>query len=291
MVGFMSGLIKGFKEAIIPTVLIVVVPTTFLGFLLSGGNISQFFFKALPLIVLLDCCANVINNYSDWEIDVINKKRPTMHRVFKKGHLLLTYFLFLPAIAAIMLASATSIYLWIIIGLCILAGLFYSTFVKLKDALLINYAAIAVSYSVLAFAIGFFSGSSDLAHFWSLSPIWVFLMLVYFGYSMTKDYPDIIGDKMHGRRTLPVVFGKDLAIKIQYTTITLAYVYLGLMVFLRLLGVSFLLLFVSYILAIRICMTISKTGSTEKLLAMHYKSQQNALVALVIIIILVLLHL
>lgn len=283
---------KGLKETLIPAILIIVVPTAFLGFLVSRGNLLQFFIVALPLIVLVDIAANIINNYEDWEIDKANQKREAMQRAFKKNDLLYMYLIVIVIVLAILVLARANEYLWISILAYILLGIIYSLVIKLKNIAILNYAAIAIAYGGVSAAIGFFSGSVDISLFLKWAPIFIFLILVDFGYSITKDYSDVKGDSLHNKKTLPVLLGKTTSIKIQFAIITFAYIYLLAAVILGLLNPLFLFLLISYAFALYIVVTTHRTEDRHIHRKLHYHAQRNGLLArLIIIIILILLAL
>lgn len=282
--------LKGIKEALIPATLIVIIPTTVLGFILSGSKNIMFLLTAIMLVVLVDISANVINNYSDWEIDIRNHKRKTLHRSLKRRHLLWMYTCILLGALAILILSNSNRYLWIVAGLFVLLGFSYSLSVKLKDMPIANYATIAIAYGGLSTAVGFFSGSSSLHEFIKWSPLVIFIVLAYFGYSMTKDYSDVVGDKQYNKKTFPVLLGKKNSIKLQVIVITAAYVYLLLLVALKLLSPSFLVLLVSYAIAIYILFVVYSTKDKQVHLKMHRYSQVNGLLISMLIIAVLLLH-
>lgn len=276
----------------IPAILVVVVPTTLLGFLLSHGPLINFFILALPLVVLVDVAANIINNYDDWEADKANQKRLLMHKAFKRRDLLYMYLVGTAAVLAILVIFGANEYLWISVLAYILLGIVYSLTVKFKDIAILNYATIALAYAGVASAIGFFSGSSDLSLFLRWLPIFLFLIFVDFGYAITKDYPDVIGDALHNKKTLPVIFGKSRSVGIQLGIVTFAYVYLVAMVVLKLLSPLFLLLFISYAFALYIIVSTHKTESRDIHRKLHHYSQRNGfMVRIIVIIILIVLAL
>jgi 4-hydroxybenzoate polyprenyltransferase len=283
---------EGLKETIIPAILIVVVPTTLLGFILSHGALLKFFVVALPLIILVDIAANIINNYEDWEIDKANQKREVMHTAFKKNDLLYMYLIVVVAAFAILLVSGANEYLWFVVVGYIVLGIIYSLAIKLKNIAILNYAAIALAYAGVSAAIGFFSGSANLPLFLKWLPVFIFLIFVDFGYSITKDYSDVKGDSLHNKKTLPVLFGKSASIKIQFGIVTFAYIYLLAAILLGWLSPIFLLLFISYIFALYIIISAHKTDDRHIHRKLHHHAQRNGFLArLIIIVILILLSL
>lgn len=285
----MTNKFKGLKEAFIPAILIVVVPTTILGFLLSGSGNLLLLIEGIYLIILVDILANVINNYSDWQIDIRNKKRMAMHKAFSRQQLLWIYVALLLIIYISMFIFSSNIYLIAVVTIFVLLGILYSAGTKLKDKAFVNYLTIAIAYAGVSSAIGFFSGSSSIALFARWLPLILFLMLVDLGYSMTKDYSDILGDKEHGKRTLPVVFGKGRAVKIQLTFVTVAYAFLIVMVAAGILNPAFLVLLVSYLFALYILNAVNKTTDRRIEERMHFNSQRNGLFVRALIIVLLLL--
>jgi 4-hydroxybenzoate polyprenyltransferase len=286
----MNEFILGLKEAFIPAILVVVVPTTALGFLTSGLGNASLFLVSILLIILVDLSANVINNYSDWEIDIENNKRKHMHKVFSKRDMLTIYVVLLILIFVVLALAQLNYYLLITVLIAILLGILYSSGPKFKDITIINYITIAIAYAATAFAIGYFAGSSSLSGFIRWLPLMLFLMFVDFGYSITKDYSDMLGDAAHGKKTLPVVKGKKTSIKIQLYEITFAYAFLFIAVAMNLLSIVFSLLIISYFVAIYILTKIKNTENKETYERMHYYAQRNGLLvrALIIIILLIL---
>ena len=285
----MTNKLKGLKEAFIPAILIVVVPTTILGFLLSGSGNILLLLQGIYLIILVDISANVINNYSDWQIDIRNKKRVAMHETFSRKQLLAIYIALTMIVYASMLLFSSNLYLVMVITIFVLLGILYSMGTKLKDKTFVNYLTISLAYAGVSSAVGFFSGSNNLTLFARWLPLILFLVLVDLGYSMTKDYSDIIGDREHGKKTLPVVFGKSLAIKIQLAFATAAYIFLIIMVVIGILNPAFLILLLSYLFALYILNTVSKTKNHKVEERMHFNSQRNGLFVRALIILLLLL--
>jgi 4-hydroxybenzoate polyprenyltransferase len=284
----MTGLIEGLKEAFIPAILIVVVPTAVLGFLLSGSDNLALLAEAVILIVLADVSANVINNYADWHIDVFNEKRNAMHSVFERQHLLFMYGALLLVLYSVMLIIGANLYLISSVTIFVILGMLYSVGTKLKDRVFLNYLTIAIAYAAVSASVGFFSGNGNVSAFLRWSPLLLFLVFVDLGYSMTKDYSDIVGDRKHNKKTFPVMFGKGKTVKIQLAFITLAYAFLVAAVLEGLLNPLFLILLVSYAFAIYIVIMVHVTEDKDVHERMHFNSQRNGLLVRLIIIVILL---
>jgi 4-hydroxybenzoate polyprenyltransferase len=279
-------LLSGFREMFTPSILIVVIPTAILGFVLSGGAYWKLLI-AIPLIVLADGGANAINNYSDWEIDRVNRKRLALHANFSRLGVLSVYCITLIAIFAILVVTKANAFLWTSVGLFVLLGIFYSLFMKLKDIIVANYVAIAVAYGGLSTAIGFFSGSGSFGLFVSKTFfVIIFLVLMFFGYSITKDYADVKGDKMHGKKTLPVVIGKDASVTFQIVLISIAYAFVIVLVLLGVLGIPFAVLLIPYAFAMYSLSRIYKTDNKESHKWSLRQMQYNSIAVSILIILL-----
>ncbi len=280
---------EGLKEAFIPAILIVVVPTTILGFLLSGSGNLMLLAEAIVLIILADISANVINNYADWHIDVFNEKRNAMHSIFERQHLLFMYGALLLVLYSLMFIIRANFYLISSVSIFVILGVLYSVGTKLKDRVFLNYLTIALAYAAVAASVGFFSGDGDVSAFLRWGPLLLFLVFVDLGYSMTKDYADIIGDKKHNKKTFPVMFGKSKAVRIQLTFITLAYAFLVTAVLEGVLSPVFMILLASYVFAIYIVIMVHVTEDKEVHERMHFNSQRNGLMVRLIIIVIMLI--
>ncbi len=286
-----SSKLKGISQAIIPPILLVVLPTTFLGFLASGSHNWVLVIFALLITTILDIGANVINNYADWEIDIVNNKRTLMHQFLSKSELLLFYGLLVTLVVGLLLIFKFGVYLYLSVILFLLMGLIYSVGFKLKDRFPLNYAAIALSYGGLSFLIGFFAGTNSYSLFITWLPVVIFIVLVDFGYSMTKDYADVDGDSKHNKITLPVLFGKQKSLSIQLFVITIAYLVLAWLILSSRLNLIFIVLFACYLFAIYILYKVKETDSQTVLEQMHFYSQLNGLSVRFLIIILLFLTL
>ena len=91
----MINKLRGLKQAFFAETLLVVLPPAIIG-LLAAGYVS--FFNVVLLIVIVafwDLGINVINHYSDWELDKINSKRTYLHKYLSRDKLLFLYLVFL----------------------------------------------------------------------------------------------------------------------------------------------------------------------------------------------------
>lgn len=279
----MKNRLIGVKEAFNLPILLVVVPTVILGFILGGAANIFHLVDAIVLVFLLSVGANVLNNYADWEIDIMNKKRDAMHKAWLRNELLMLYLAILLIIFAIAYFSGLNIYLYIVLIMLTLLGMFYSIVVRFKDVMPLNYLTIAGAYGILVFYVGFFAAPFSLSRFWMWLPIPLFLFVMDLGYSITKDYSDMLGDKAYDKKTLPLVIGKAASVKVQAAIISCAYVFLLLLILFNRLNYLFSFLFLSYLLAFYILWR-TRSDDNKTLRKMHFFAQLNGLFARFIII-------
>ncbi len=270
----------------------MVAPSAIIGFLISKSTSFPILILLLIVIALYDIGANVLNNYSDWSVDIINKKRNGMHTHTSQKSLLLTY-LFLTILLPIPLFLLhASLYLIISVIFGVFLGIFYSIKIKFKDITPLNYISIALAYAAIPISIGFFSGSANISTFTHWLPLIIWMSLVTFSYTITKDYPDIPGDALHNKKTLPVMFGKHTSIIIQFFLISLSYALLFMFIIFGYLPNFLFITFISFFFAIFI---LNKAYHNEseygyKKIALYNKINHFTLRMLVILILLIILY-
>ena len=73
----------------------------------------------------------------------------------------------------------------------------------------------------------------------------IFLFIFGFGLSITKDFEDVLGDRAHSIRTIPVEYGMKGAAKIASILIIFSFFYILLLVSLDLIKQEFILVLLS----------------------------------------------
>ena len=147
------------------------MPSALLGFLASGSTNILFLSETIIVISLLDIGANVLNNYADWDIDILNNKRDTLHNIVLKKDLLYVYIMSLILVLIILLLVQKSIYFELSVLSFIILGVIYSEILKLKDISPFNYVAIGLAYGAIPFSIGFFLGTSSVGSYLVFAPL------------------------------------------------------------------------------------------------------------------------
>lgn len=286
----MKNLILGiFQSFILSLFVFIMLPSSILGFTASRSSNILLFMTSVLIIGLVDVSANMLNNYADWNIDILNKKRKELHHGITKNILLYLYISFTLLLFVLMFILKASIYLFTSTILFVIAGIIYSLFFKLKDIAPLNYITIGISYGALSFSIGFFSGSSSLMSYTLWIPLIIFLSLATFAHTITKDYGDLKGDAKSGKRTFPVMFGKRGTVKIQTFLEILSYSFLVLLVLLKLLSPWFLLAIASFLIGIYILFIVNNNENVETFKKAALYNKFNHLILRVMLIMAVLL--
>lgn len=283
--GKLDAIIESFIFSI---VILIIIPSVLVGIAASGTLRIPIIIASIIAALLIGFNVDIINNYSDWNGDIVNGKRKKMHKETSKTELMLVY-VFTLLIAIVILYLINSFYLWIVTILAVVLGILYSSITKFKDIFPMNHIAMGIGYGVLPFAFGFFSTSNSASKFISYYPLILFLFVVCFGYSMTKDYGDIAGDSLYKKNTMPIIFGKSTALKIQKASIIFAYLLLLAFVLSNLISSWFLLSLISLAVAFLIMAHIGSNNDPAVLKKANMYNRINHLILRMIIIIVILL--
>jgi 4-hydroxybenzoate polyprenyltransferase len=161
-------------------------------------------------LVILNAASNTLNQVYDLDIDRVNKS----YRPIPSGLISRTEGLWLSVIMyAFAIWRAAFVSRWFVLLVSILAIITISYSVpplRLKKRLWLSNISIAIPRGMLGF-VAAWTIMGDLT-----DPIpWVLgsIMAVFLiGSTTTKDITDVVGDSMHGIRTLPVFYGKKRSI-------------------------------------------------------------------------------
>ncbi|MCB0752233.1 MAG: geranylgeranylglycerol-phosphate geranylgeranyltransferase [Ignavibacteriae bacterium] len=184
-----------------PVNVLITFAVVIVGSLISSNTfyLNQFVILSAISASLIAASGNIINDYFDYEIDLINRpNRPLPSEQISKNFVLLLYAIFV----ASGLILSHFIYLesvYIVMGTSII--LFYYSY-SLKGVPLLGNAAIA-SCTALAFIYGGVAVNNWQA---ALIPA-VFAFLINFVREIVKDVQDIKGDIKNGIVTFPNRFG------------------------------------------------------------------------------------
>ncbi|MFH1448158.1 MAG: UbiA family prenyltransferase [Candidatus Micrarchaeota archaeon] len=269
------------NQALIPMILVVVIPSTFLGFVVSGSSDLIGLIFGIWIIATMDMGGNALNNFIDWGIDERNKKRLELHRILDKKELLyLSFFLFLCSVPFLFFGNY---YLKAVILVGYLVAIGYSVWLKAKDRIILNYLNIALFYGPFAFLYGYFASTGDITNL--MENIWmlIFLFLVDMGFSVTKDYEDVEGDKALNKITMPVRFGKGNSLRYQFVVITLAFLLVVFLSFVKLINVLYLVVLPCYFVALYCLGKVKDTEDKKRYHLAHNIIRVNALASRLII--------
>ncbi|MCL4380893.1 MAG: UbiA family prenyltransferase [Candidatus Marsarchaeota archaeon] len=275
--------------------LVIILPALILGFILSKYYNLIAIASILLSLIIVDICANLLNNYKDWEIDKLNKKREMLHKILKKKQVLHYFLILFFILIAFLIMLATfflaqiNIYFIIMVFITFFLIIAYSSFLKLKDKYILNYVTLGLSYGVVPFLIGFFFGTNNLLKLIPFIPLLIFIFLTDFSYSISKDYPDIKGDRHFKKNTLPASLKNLRAFNIQFIMIGIAYAFLLFGVILRIFNSFYLLLFASFIIQILILNKTIKSYNVKNSRKMHFYTQLNESIIRLIILFIIFL--
>lgn len=190
------------------------------------GQYSMSLFQFLIIMfitVLLASAGNIINDYYDFDSDVINKKRATNFYSFSTDYLLKCY-LIVSSLCFIMIAFfsyMTGSFIKPIFFLAIHVLLWFYSY-ELKHKAIIGNIVVALLSSLVVMIIYLFDssiwvlfleGPSHIAFY--LGGIYMFFAFVLsFLREIIKDIEDIEGDKIAGSRTLPLILGVGFSKKL-----------------------------------------------------------------------------
>jgi len=178
------------------------------GEIVAFGGFPGFELMVLGFLspLFIEMGAFAINDYFDVDADRINKRadRPLVRGGLVPGHALgLSVFAFL---AGVFTASLISFSCLLIVLLFAFLSFYYAWFLK-KVAVLGNLV-IAFSMAV-PFLFGSVAAVGSVSAFVYLLSLAAFLL--GFGREIMKSIQDMRGDKLTGRRTLPLLVGRESA--------------------------------------------------------------------------------
>jgi len=263
------------NQALIPMILIVVLPSTILGWVAAGTFNIFSLFVGLWIITTMDLAGNALNNVADWKIDELNEKRIELHQLINRKQLLLISILLF--VASFPFFVVGNLYLKVAILIGYFVAVNYSVGLKTKNSVFANYVTIAIYYGPLAFIYGFLTSTVNISLFMNVIWMAIFIFFIDLGFAVTKDYEDIKGDKLEHKLTLPVVYGKKVSLMYQYITINLTFISVAILVFLEFISQWYLIVLAGYIIAIYVLRGVQFTESKEKFHLCHNLIRSNAL--------------
>lgn len=158
---------------------------------------------------LLNAASNCINQYYDYDIDVINKpNRPLPSgRISKSTGLKFGLVLY---VIDLILALLINIPVLVFVAITALLTYFYSAPpIRFKNNPILSNISMAIPRGLLLPVVGWLSVHPE--NFTNPNPtpwaIGLILFLYFVGAATTKDYADMKGDAAGGAKTLPVVLG------------------------------------------------------------------------------------
>jgi len=177
-------------------------------------NLPIYYFFVLILIaVCIAAAGNIINDYFDYKIDVINKPaKVIVHNIIAKQWVIFWY-VFLSMIGIVLsyfidISTNVNNLVWAN-SIAVLLLFFYAVFFKkqffvgnLLIAVLTAWVILVISFCEIA------NYQPTLTQFFNISFLYAgFALLISLIREIVKDMEDIHGDKMYNCKTMPIVLG------------------------------------------------------------------------------------
>lgn len=200
--------LKGFLEILRPANCIVAGLVGILGATVALGSLPSYE-KSLMifLVVFLGCSwGNIINDYFDYEIDKINRPSRPLPRGALSRKVALIYGVCLAALGLLIAYMLNLGAFFFALGAYLLMYLYAW---KLKPTPLVGNLAVATLTGATPLYGAIAVGKIGLAGYLALCAF-----LVNVAREIFKDVEDVEGDKAHGAKTLPIVWGVEKSSKL-----------------------------------------------------------------------------
>jgi geranylgeranylglycerol-phosphate geranylgeranyltransferase len=239
-----------YVKVTVPYYIPIAIMGMFVGIATSGGIFNYNALLSFVSIAALIAAFNTFNGVTDFKIDLINKPyRPIPSgKITRKTASIYSLILYL--ISLIIAYQLTTIFFQIIAVAVIFTLLYSVPLIRLRKRFIVSNLCGGVIYGLLCPLAG-----------WSLMPlnplpvyILGFTFLFALSLSMSKDFEDYIGDKVHRIKTMPVVFGIEKAKLLSTIMLSLSFFYLIIAASLGLIKSQYLLIIITlpgFILLIR----------------------------------------
>ena len=174
-------------------------------------DILKLFFGVIALVIL-NGASNSFNQVTDYQIDKVNKPyRPLPKKVLSlKEAMWISIILYILAGVRALFVSPT--FFLIVVCLVLLTLVYSAEPFRLKNRLWLNNINIAVARGGLGLLAGWaiFTPVNHVI-IWACALV---ITLYLVGMTVCKDFNDIIGDRKYGSKTLPVVYGKKVSMRL-----------------------------------------------------------------------------
>ena len=194
-------MLKDYLEITRPVNSLVAGFAVLLGLIIAKGTVPAEALILIPVVAMITAAGNVINDYCDRDIDLINRPaRPIpSKRVTPKNALLFSAILFLSGIFVCFFVNT----------LCFAIGIFNSLLLvlyakKLKMMPFAGNAAVSyLSASIFLFGGAFFGAEGIMQN----SVVFLITFFAMISRELLKDAEDIKGDLKGGAKTVPIIIG------------------------------------------------------------------------------------
>ncbi len=230
-----------YVKVTVPYYIPIAIMGIFVGIATSGGIFNNNIILSLVSVAALVAAFNTFNGITDFKIDLINKpKRPIpAGKITRNVALLYSGILYI--ISLLIAYQLTLQFFQITVLASVITVLYSIPLIRLRKRFIISNLCGAVIYGLLCPLLG-----------WALMPsnpipiyILGFTFLFALSLSMSKDFEDYIGDKVHRIKTMQVVLGIEKAKIVASIMLTLSFVYLIAVASLGLIETQYLLIIIT----------------------------------------------
>jgi geranylgeranylglycerol-phosphate geranylgeranyltransferase len=221
----------------VPYYIPIALGGAFVGIATSNGILNLSALLAFLSLAFLVAGFNVYNGITDFKVDLINKPyRPIPSgKITRKQAFVYTIILYV--LSWLFAFQLTKEFFIIIMISTLITTLYSAPVIRLRKRFLWGNFSGAIFYGILCPLAG-----------WSLTPlnpipvyIIAFIFLLAFSLSITKDFEDLLGDRIYANKTLPVVLGGKSASFLTATVLIISFLYLYSAITLGMLGREYLL--------------------------------------------------
>lgn len=230
-----------YVQVTVPYYIPIAIMGVFVGIATSGGILNYNVLLSLVSIAALVAAFNTFNGVTDFKIDLINKP----HRPIPSGRIrrntALLYSGILYIISFLIAYQLTLQYFQITVLASIVTILYSFPLVRLRKRFIISNLCGAILYGLLCPLAGWALIPSNSLPIYILG----FTFLFALSLSMSKDFEDYIGDKVHRIKTMPVVLGIEKAKLLASIMLTLSFAYLIIVALSGLIETQYLLIIIT----------------------------------------------
>ncbi|MBP1927488.1 geranylgeranylglycerol-phosphate geranylgeranyltransferase [Methanolinea mesophila] len=208
--------VSGYIRIIRPANSVVAGIAAVIGYIIATGTLVPEAFLLFLVVLLVTGAGNTINDWSDVEIDRVNRpERPIPSgAVSRNGALYFAGALFLAGVAVSFFTTPLCAAIAVINSFVLVV---YAVKLK-KTPFLGNLAVSYLAGSIFLFG-GALAGTTGLVH---AAPVFLITLLAMVTRELLKDAEDVEGDSLQGASTVPIRYGVRVTVLLAFAFILCA---------------------------------------------------------------------